>query len=81
MKKIYSFRMSENTKNTINLLANELNLSKTEVIERGVESLLNDSKHSINPLLKYYGSVDPKYADKIFQDIKKSRVNKDWSLK
>lgn len=80
MKKAVNIRLDESVIYMLNQLADELQTTKTEVIEKAISffSKQNEIKH--NNLLQFAGKLKNSEADDILQNIKDSKNSKDFEL-
>ncbi len=79
-KKAINLRLEESVIYTLNQLANELNTTKTDIIERSIQFFSKHNNIKQNRILKYAGKLKAKDADEILKDIKTSKTSKDISL-
>ena len=80
MKRAVNLRLEESVIITLNQLAQELNTTKTEVIENAISffSKQNNLKH--NQLLQFAGTLTNSSADSILRSITNDKNSKDFEL-
>ncbi len=80
MKRAVNLRLEESVIVTLNKLTEELNTTKTEVIEKAISffSKENSLKHS--ELLQFAGKLKSNDADKMLQSIVNDKTSKDFEL-
>lgn len=81
MKSSYTYRLTENTIDTLTKLSEELNTSKTNIIEESVKYYARTFENKVNkhPLSRFVGVLTDKEAEKMKKDISISRKSKDLS--
>jgi len=81
MKRAVNIRLDEQIIYILNQLTQELQATKTEVIERAIELFRKENQIKQNNLLQFAGSLKSSEADKMLQDIQESKNSKDFELK
>jgi hypothetical protein len=77
MRQPQNFRLRSNTVATIQLLAEESNTTRTNIVERAIDAYAKYKSAKKRELLSYAGCMDAKEMDEILDIIYKSRRNKD----
>ena len=80
MKRAVNLRLDESMILTLNQLANELNTTKTEVIERALKLFSKTKQKEQNTLLHYAGILKNNEADHWLDVIKNDKNHKDFAL-
>lgn len=81
MKQAINFRLSKQAITVLSLLAESLELSKTEILERALQSyfeLHNAEQHS--PLMAFAGILSNEDADDMLKSIYNSRIDTDKEI-
>jgi len=81
MKRAVNIRLDEQIIYILNQLTQELQATKTEIIERAIELFRKENQIKQNNLLQFAGSLKSSEADKMLQDIQESKNSKDFELK
>ena len=76
MKQAMNFRLSKHAALTLSILEHELHLSKTSIVEQALELYAQEKIKAKNSLLKFAGCFNGKEAEKMLENIKASRHNK-----
>jgi predicted transcriptional regulator len=80
MKKPVNLRLDENIIVTLNQLANELNTTKTEVVERALKLFSKTKQKERNQLLEFAGILKNHEANKMLNDIQTNKNSKDFEI-
>jgi len=80
MKRAVNIRLDEQIIYILNQLTQELQATKTEVIERAIELFRKENQIKQNNLLQFAGSLKSYEADKMLQGIQESKNSKDFEL-
>ena len=80
MKRAVNLRLEESIILTLNQLANELNTSKTEVIEKALKLFSKTKQKEQNNLLQFAGILKNNEANNLFDIIQSDKNNKDFEL-
>ncbi|MEA2028491.1 MAG: ribbon-helix-helix protein, CopG family [Campylobacterota bacterium] len=80
MKKAVNLRLEESVIYTLNELAQELNATKTEIIEQAIKKFSKDKKLKNSNLLEFAGVLKAKEAESMLQSIQESKDSKDFKL-
>ena len=80
MKRAVNLRLEENIILTLNQLADDLNTTKTEVIEKALTFFSKNKQKEQNNLLKFAGILKNNEANNLLDDIQKNKNNKDFEL-
>ncbi len=82
MKHAMNFRLSAQSVLTLTALAEDLHVTKTEVIEQALMRLYEKRRHQKpSPLLSLFGSINDEDAKSILNSIKEDRRNKSGDMK
>jgi predicted transcriptional regulator len=77
MRQASNFRLDETVINTINVLAKDLHMTKTNVIEEAVIQYAASLNTKRNALLQFAGSLGTSEADSILDSIQRDKNSKD----
>lgn len=80
MKRAVNLRLEESAIHTLNQLANELDTTKTEIIEKAIEFFSKKNKIQQNNLLHFAGKLKNSEADKMLTSIQEHKDSKDFEL-
>ena len=80
MKRAVNLRLEESIILTLNQLANELNTTKTEVIEKALKLFSKTKQKEQNTLLQYAGILKNNEANNLLDDIKDNKNSKEFEL-
>lgn len=80
MKKAVNIRLDENVIVTLDKLSNDLNTTKTDIIEKAIKLFSSKNSQDKNELLQFAGILDKNEADNILASIENSKDSKDISL-
>jgi len=80
MKRAVNIRLDEQIIYILNQLTQELQTTKTEVIERAIELFRKENQIKQNNLLQFAGSLKSSEADRMLQSIQESKNSKDFEL-
>jgi predicted transcriptional regulator len=80
MKRAVNLRLDENIIVTLNQLANELNTTKTEVVERALKLFSKTKQKEKNQLLEFAGILKNSEANKMLNDIQTNKNSKDFEI-
>jgi len=80
MKRAVNIRLDEQIIYILNQLTQELQVTKTEVIERAIELFRKENQIKQNNLLQFAGSLKSSEANKMLQEIQESKNSKDFEL-
>jgi predicted transcriptional regulator len=80
MKKAVNVRLEENIILTLNQLANDLNTTKTEVIEKALKLFAKKNQKKENDLLKFAGILKNNEANSLLDDIQNNKNSKEFKL-
>ena len=81
MKRAVNLRLDESVIFTLNQLANELNTTKTDVVEKALKLFSKTTQREKNELLQFAGILKNSEANKLLDDIQNSKDSKDFELK
>jgi predicted transcriptional regulator len=81
MKRAVNLRLEESMILTLNQLANELNTTKTEVVEKALQLFAKNKQKKQNDLLKFAGILKNSEANSLLKDIQENKDSKDFELK
>ena len=73
MKTAINLRLQESVIYTLNKLSENLNSTKTEIVEQAIRHFSKDIVQKNNNLLQFAGSLKDYQADKILLDIKTNK--------
>lgn len=73
MKRAVNIRLDESVIITLNQLAEELQTSKTEIIEKAIKIFSKNNQIKKNTLLEFAGKLKSSEADKMLSSIKESK--------
>ena len=76
MKTAINLRLQESVLHTLNKLSENLNSTKTEIVEKAICHFSKDIIQQNNNLLQFAGSLKDYQADKILLDIQSNKNNK-----
>ena len=74
MKRAVNLRLEESIILTLNQLANELNTTKTEIIERALKLFAKRNQQKQNDLLQFAGILKNNEANNLLNDIKNNNI-------
>ena len=77
MKQAANFRLDENILTTIAVLANDLQTSKTDIIEKAVIHFAASREGRRNTLMQFAGTLAADEADTILNAIQTDKSSKD----
>lgn len=80
MKKAVNIRLEESVIYSLNQLADELQTTKTEVIEKAIELFAKNNQHKQHTLLQFAGKLKEHEADSMLQHIQENKNSKDFKL-
>jgi predicted transcriptional regulator len=80
MKRAVNLRLDESIIITLNQLANELNTTKTEVVEKALKLFSKTKQKEKNDLLEFAGILKNIEANKLLNDIQNNKYNKDFKI-
>ena len=80
MKRAVNLRLDENMVITLNRLAEELNTTKTEVIERALQLFSKTRLKEQNDLLQYAGVLKGSEADRLLDALKEDKNRKEFEI-
>ncbi len=80
MKKAVNIRLDERVVFTLNQLSKELNITKTEIIEKAIEMFSKNRLKKKNKLLEFAGILKKKEAENMLKEIKNSKNIKEFEL-
>ena len=80
MKRAVNLRLEESMILTLNQLANELNTTKTEVIEKALQQFCKTKQQEQNSLLEFAGILKNNEANNLLDDIQNNKNSKDYEL-
>lgn len=77
MKQATNFRLDETVLKTIAVLSQDLNTSKTDIIERSVLQFARNHSKPKNALLQFAGSLAEDDAEQLLASIRNDKTSKD----
>ena len=80
MKRAVNLRLEESVIVTLNQLTEELNTTKTEVIEKAISFFSKQNNLKQNQLLQFAGKLKNSDADNMLQSIVDNKNSKDFEL-
>ena len=80
MKRAVNLRLEESVIVTLNQLTEELNTTKTEVIEKAISFFSKQNNLKQNELLQYAGKLKSNDAENMLQSIIDDKNSKDFEL-
>ncbi len=80
MKRAVNLRLEESIILTLNQLADELNTTKTEVIEKALKLFSKTKQKEQNNLLQFAGILKNHEASNLLDDIQNSKNSKEFEL-
>lgn len=80
MKRAVNLRLEENIIYTLNQLSQELQTTKTDVIEKAISLFSKQNSIKKNNLLQFAGSMKQMEADKMLDNIQDSKNTKFFEL-
>jgi predicted transcriptional regulator len=80
MKRAVNIRLEESVILTLNHLTQELHTTKTEIIEKAITLFSKENNHQRHQLLEFAGMLKHSDADRMLQQIKEDKVNKEFTL-
>ncbi len=80
MKRAVNLRLEESIILTLNQLANELNTTKTEVVEKALKLFSITNQKEKNNLLKFAGILKNNEANNLLNDIQNNKNSKEFKL-
>jgi predicted transcriptional regulator len=80
MKRAVNLRLEESVIITLNQLTEELNTTKTEVIEKAISFFSKQNNLRQNQLLQFAGQLKSNDAENILQSIIDDKHSKDFEL-
>ena len=81
MKRAVNIRLDEQIICMLNQLAEELETTKTEIVERAIELFSKEKKIEQNNLLQFAGIIKPSEADAMLRAISEDKNSKDVDFK
>lgn len=82
MKQAMNFRLSAQSVLTLTALAEDLHITRTEVIEQAIMRLYEKKRHQKpSPLLSLFGSISDDDAESMLKSLKEDRRNKSGDIK
>ena len=81
MKRAVNIRLDEQIICMLNQLAEELETTKTEIVERAIELFSKENKIEQNNLLQFAGIIKPSEADAMLRAIREDKNSKDVDFK
>ena len=76
MKQVVNFRLSNKTNTMLLLLAKKKSLSKTEIVEKAINSYAESALNEKHPLSEFAGILSDKDADDMLHAIRTDKKNK-----
>ena len=77
MKQAVNFRLTQQSILTLSTLANKLNMTRTEIIERALMRYYQRKlKQKPSPLLSLAGSINDDDSKSMLKSIKQDKINK-----
>jgi predicted transcriptional regulator len=80
MKRAVNIRLEESVILTLNHLTQELQATKTEIIEKAITLFSKENNHQRHQLLEFAGTLKGSDADQMLTHIKEDKVNKEFTL-
>jgi len=80
MKRAVNLRLEEGIILTLNQLADELNTTKTEVVEKALKLFSKTKQKEQNNLLQFAGILKNNEANNLLDDIQNSKNSKEFEL-
>ena len=80
MKRAVNLRLEESIILTLNQLANELNTTKTEVIEKALKLFAKTKQKEQNNLLQFAGILKNNEANNLLNDIQNNKNTKNIEI-
>ncbi len=80
MKRAVNIRLDDNMILTLNQLANELNTTKTEVVENALKLFSKTRQKDQNDLLQFAGILKNNEANNLLETIKNDKNSKNFEL-
>jgi predicted transcriptional regulator len=80
MKRAVNLRLEESIILTLNQLANDLNTTKTDIIEKALKLFSKTKQKEQNSLLQYAGILKNNEANNLLNDIQNNKNSKDFEL-
>ncbi len=80
MKRAVNIRLEESVILTLNKLADELNTTKTDIVEKAIKLFSKTKQKKQNNLLEFAGILKSSEADKMLNSIKNDKNSKDFEL-
>jgi len=80
MKKAVNLRLDENIIITLEQLAQDLQATKTEVIEKAIVLFSDKNCQKQNELLQFAGKISEQEADYMLDNIERNTSSKDFEL-
>jgi len=80
MKRAVNLRLEESIILTLNQLANELNTTKTEIIEKALKLFAKRNQQKQNDLLQFAGILKNNEANNLLNDIQNNKNSKEFEL-
>ena len=80
MKRAVNVRLEESIIVTLNQLADELNTTKTDVIEKALKLFSKKNQKKQNDLLKFAGILKNNEANNLLNDIQNNKNSKEFEL-
>ena len=78
MKRAVNIRLDESIIVILNQLSNELNTTKTEIMEKALKLFSKIKQKEKNKLLEFAGILKNNEANKLLNDIETNKNNKDF---
>jgi len=80
MKKAINLRLDEGMILILNQLSQELNTTKTEIIENAIKLFFKTKQKEQNELLQFAGILKENEANKMLNTIKENKNSKDFKI-
>ena len=80
MKRAVNLRLEESIILTLNQLANELNTTKTEIIEKALKLFAKRNQQKQNDLLQFAGILKNNEANNLLSDMQNNKNSKEFEL-
>ena len=80
MKRAVNLRLEESIILTLNQLADELNTTKTEVVEKALKLFSKTKQKEQNSLLQFAGILKNNEANNLLNDIQDNKNSKEFEL-
>ncbi len=80
MKRAVNLRLEESMILTLNQLADELNTTKTDIVEKAIKLFSKNKQKKQNDLLEFAGILKNNEANNLLENIKNDKNSKDFEL-